>query len=112
MVRGAGEPISLANAFLDPIRPKPAAVSGDLLSQSAIALDRHLGQIVRMYGRTGLHRVLWCALDETLGAHLPHLSGGAGSQLAGLVERKDTVADLIESVLGASGAPAAAPEAA
>lgn len=55
VVRDAGM-WSLANAFVDPVRP---GRGGDLIANSATALDRYWGQLANVYGDDGI-RGAWC----------------------------------------------------
>ncbi len=47
IVRENGEPWNLANAFVEPVRPKP---DSDVIQQSVAKLKDHFEQITRMYG--------------------------------------------------------------
>lgn len=82
------QPCSLANAFVDPVRPKGGA-RGDLVTQSILALDRHVGALVRAYGDEGIKALEWVAVDEDLKA--PYLDGKA--------KRHERVAELVSAVL-------------
>ncbi len=50
-LRTAGAPISLANAFTQPVRPDTGR---DLVSASIDALNSYLGKVTRMYGVEGI----------------------------------------------------------
>jgi CRISPR system Cascade subunit CasC len=58
---------SLANAFVDPVRPDR---DRGLVANSVAALDRYWGTLGRMYGDDGLRAVAVCAEDEALLANL------------------------------------------
>lgn len=53
LVRSEGAPWSLANAFLQPIRPGKGERE-DLVSKSVNALEDHLSRVKRMYGSNGI----------------------------------------------------------
>ncbi len=67
---------SLANAFLDPVRP---AGDGDLMCKSIQRLDRHWGELTRMYGTRGIVGASFAVLDggalSNLGVPLPNVDG-------------------------------------
>jgi CRISPR system Cascade subunit CasC len=78
-----GQRWSLANAFVEPVRPK---ADGGLIQASADALCLHWGELTKMYGTAGLH------------------FAGAATYLnlpQGLFRPADSVADLIDQVMGA-----------
>lgn len=50
--RTAGNPLSLANAFVKPVRPG-GRDGEDLLSESSKALGQHLDDVIGMYGNAG-----------------------------------------------------------
>jgi CRISPR system Cascade subunit CasC len=52
---------SLANAFLQPVRPK-----GDksLMQRSIEELDRYWGNLAAVYGTRGIHQCAWLAVDD------------------------------------------------
>lgn len=50
--RKSGGPQSLANAFVQPVRPG-AGEGEDLISKSAKAMDAHLGDLQQLFGKTG-----------------------------------------------------------
>jgi CRISPR system Cascade subunit CasC len=59
VVRSAGAPWSLANAFLSPIRPRPQD-GEDLVSRSVRALETYFGELKTTYGSDGLVGD-WCS---------------------------------------------------
>lgn len=65
----ADQPISLADAFADPIRPGPKGI----VAQSATALDRFFGRVCKVYGDDGIRHIAVLDLEEldlpSLGAH-------------------------------------------
>jgi CRISPR system Cascade subunit CasC len=65
---------SLANAFLDPVRPDGY---GDLVRNSVVRLDRHWGELKRMYGDKGIAIACFTSLDSAeltnLGAPLDNI---------------------------------------
>jgi CRISPR system Cascade subunit CasC len=67
---------SLANAFLDPVRP---AEDGDLMCKSIRRLDRHWGELTKMYGTRGIVGASFAVLDggalSNLGVPLPNIDG-------------------------------------
>jgi CRISPR system Cascade subunit CasC len=50
--RTSGNPLSLANAFVRPVRPG-SGPGEDLLAESAKALGKHLDEVAGMYGKEG-----------------------------------------------------------
>jgi CRISPR system Cascade subunit CasC len=60
---------SLANAFLEPVRP--SREQGDLMVLSTKALDRYWGQLIGMYGKDGIVGTWLATLDGD--QHLEHL---------------------------------------
>lgn len=85
VVRDAGM-WSLANAFVDPARPDR---NGDLIANSATALDRYWGQLGSVYGDDGI-RGAWCI--NLTGAGLESL----GNATVG------TFGELVDNVLAAA----------
>jgi CRISPR system Cascade subunit CasC len=77
---------SLANAFLDPVRP---SADGDLVTNSIRALDRHWGELRTMYRADGL-KGWWCALGDP---HVEHLDQDP-------LEHIDSVDKLIDHAVG------------
>lgn len=71
---------SLANAFLQPVRPTR---DGDLVSQSVQALDRHWGQLTGMYGEGGIGGTWLAMLDGD--QPLANLGAARQADLDGLV---------------------------
>ncbi len=87
VVRSSGQPVSLANAFAKPVEP---GRDGDLISRSALALDRYWGELEAMYGlRQGIVAHPWCLRDRSV--ELEALREG----------RKESIEDLISSVMEA-----------
>jgi CRISPR system Cascade subunit CasC len=60
VVREEGAPLSLANAFLRPVRPQPTG-DRDLVDESISLLERHLRDVVQMYGARGVTTAVVCA---------------------------------------------------
>jgi len=82
-VARTSHPWSLANAFLNPVRPSNNA---DLMHQSVLALDDYWGRLVRMYGSRGIAGRWWDSLGD--------------EQLVSLKDaRVDGVEKLVQSVL-------------
>jgi CRISPR system Cascade subunit CasC len=80
-----GPPVSLANAFVNPITPR----NGDSLVEKSIeALDDYYGRLLGMYGDGGLKKSAICQMD---GVPLKHLKDNVGSVKA-----------LIEAVVAAA----------
>jgi CRISPR system Cascade subunit CasC len=95
---------SLANAFVKPVRPsgRQDGQGEDLVTGSFAALDRHWGEIARMYGTDGVRG--WAvALDKSL--PLPGLKATAGVK-----PDLDSIAELVAGVRDAVafGQPAGA----
>jgi CRISPR system Cascade subunit CasC len=67
---------SLANAFLQPVRPRR---DGDLMGQSAKALDRHWGQLSAMYGQSSIAGMWVAMLDGE--QQLEHLGSARQTNL-------------------------------
>lgn len=61
IVREAGQPWNLANAFLKPVRVS-RDVSADLGALSIRALEVHLDDLKRMYGEGGIVEDVWASL--------------------------------------------------
>src|SRR5262249_24761939 len=65
---------SLANAFLDPVRPDG---DGDLMRKSIERLDRHWGALTKMYGSKGIALARFTVLEDgplpNLGAPLDNV---------------------------------------
>lgn len=76
---------SLANGFLDPVRP---AEDGDLMRKSIERLDQHWGALTKMYGAKAIVCARFTALED---GELKHL----GAPL-------DNVDALVESVMSAA----------
>ena len=76
VVRDGGTPWSLANAFVDPVRPRPTEPHGDLLGLSIRRLDRHFGDLARVYGAKGIRAVSWCAVESDWVSRLATLGDG------------------------------------
>jgi CRISPR system Cascade subunit CasC len=72
---------SLANAFLQPIRP---ARDGDLVGQSAKALDRYWGQLTGMYGQGGISGTWLAMLDGD--QQLEHFGSARQANLQAVVQ--------------------------
>jgi CRISPR system Cascade subunit CasC len=85
---------SLANAFVDPIRPNR---DSGLVQRSAEALDRYWGRMARMYPDAGVVTAAVCVSDE--GWKLPALAD----------YRVATVKDVIDRVRNAIPAQEVAP---
>jgi CRISPR system Cascade subunit CasC len=81
----SGGPVSLANAFVKPVMPR-----GDesLINRSIAELDRYYGQLVTMYGDSGLKASAVCQLD--------------GVKLANLKEELESVEQVIAAALSAA----------
>ncbi len=101
---------SLANAFVRPVHPKQ---QDDLVALSIQRLDRHWGDVARMYGERQIVGKWVCMLDAGLpdDASLPDDAALPGSQLARLgkfaVEGVDTLIDqALQAVASGSGAVA------
>jgi len=73
---------SLANAFLQPIRPDGG---GDLVQHSVNALDRYWGQLSRMYGTAGILATAAVSLADD--APLDALAGARVPDFTTLVDR-------------------------
>ncbi len=86
VVRTSGMPVSLANAFAKPVEP---GRNGDLIAQSALALDRYWGEMQAMYGADGISAMPWCLRDQSV--DLKALDG----------HRRQSVEDLISRVMEA-----------
>ncbi len=69
---------SLANAFLDPVRPAP-----DLVTSSIVELDRYWGELVDMYGEPAGVRVAVSALGS---APLDRLKSANSGSFAAMLE--------------------------
>lgn len=61
-VRAGGAPRSLANAFVDPVRPQRDA-HGDLVAQSVVKLGDFLGALDGVYGTDGRKELSFCVVD-------------------------------------------------
>jgi CRISPR system Cascade subunit CasC len=61
-VREGGEPRSLTNAFVEPVRPK-AGARGDLVSQSIERLSKHLTALEKVYGKGGRQDLSFILVD-------------------------------------------------
>lgn len=61
-VRDGGAPRSLANAFVDPVRPK-AGDHGDLVGQSVVKLGEFLAALDGVYGTEGRKDLSFCVVD-------------------------------------------------
>lgn len=99
ILRDSGAPWSLANAFLKPVSPSLHEKQSDLMTRSIEALDKHLGDLARMYGTKGIQQVTFCALDQAAGKDLAEL-GAKGSRLGGKLV--DDVEQLIQGVSAAA----------
>jgi CRISPR system Cascade subunit CasC len=60
---------SLANAFVQPIRPSP---TNSLVGNSIKALDAYWGKLISTFGDASIRHVGYCLLDEAELHHLPH----------------------------------------
>jgi len=84
-VARGGAPVSLANAFVQPVVPR----NGDSLVEKSIeALDDFYGRLTKMYGDGGLKRSAVCQME---GVTLKHLK-----------EHIDSVEELIGAVVSAA----------
>jgi CRISPR system Cascade subunit CasC len=83
---------SLANAFLQPIRP---ARDGDLVGQSSRALDRYWGQLTGMYGQSGLGGTWLAMLDSE--QKLEHLGPARQTNLEAVVQGVLDAASFVRS---------------
>jgi len=72
---------SLANAFLQPVRPQR---DGDLVGQSAKALDRYWGQLSAMYGQGSIAGMWMAMLDGE--QQLVHLGSARQTNLQAVVQ--------------------------
>lgn len=61
-VRERGAPRSLANAFVEPVRPR-SVEHGDLVAQSVIKLGEHLAALDGVYGTEGRKDLSFCVVD-------------------------------------------------
>lgn len=61
-VRDGGAPRSLANAFVEPVRPR-AHDHGDLVAQSVVRLGQHLAALDGVYGVQGRKDLSFCVVD-------------------------------------------------
>jgi CRISPR system Cascade subunit CasC len=61
---------SLANAFLQPVRPKGEL---SLVARSMVQLDAYWGSLAGVYGTQGIRAISWLAVDEV---ELPALHAG------------------------------------
>ncbi|MBA4190933.1 MAG: type I-E CRISPR-associated protein Cas7/Cse4/CasC [Planctomycetaceae bacterium] len=86
-----GGPVSLANAFVNPVAPKGGE---SLVERSIAAMDGYYGQIVRMYGNGGLKKSAVCQLE---GVALKNLKDNSGS-----VEK--LIDDAVDSAFPSGGA--------
>jgi len=82
---------SLANAFLQPVHPD---ADNDLAEKSAIALDKHWGQLARMYGDSDVVGK-WCVLLNDL--KLPSLTESCVPSV------DELVGNLMETVMAEGG---------
>lgn len=95
VLRG-GAPWSLANAFLKPVR---ASAEGDVMSASIEALDKHAGDLAKMYGSSDIHGVFVCALDNEHLKQLPNLGASGKSLLhAKLSQGTDNIEALVSAI--------------
>ncbi len=62
VVRDGGAPRSLANAFVDPVRPKTGD-HGDLVGQSVVKLSKLLAALDGVYGIEGRKDLSFCVVD-------------------------------------------------
>ena len=95
VVRSGGATMSLANAFVEPVR---AGHDGDLVKKSVVALDAHLGNAMRMYGCDGVEAAIRCALDPKV-TSLVNLGATDKSPLDAIRERirhVDSIVDLVD----------------
>jgi len=81
LVRDGSEPWSLANAFVDPVRPQPDA---DLVHASIARLDDYWGRLCSVYGDHGILTRPVCTLDRP---ELPNLGDQAVENVDALVAR-------------------------
>ena len=79
---GTGGPVSLANAFVQPVSPK-----GDesLVRRSVAALDMYRGQLAKVYGDGGVLKAAHCQLDESGVKHLGDDAGSVAKVIAAAV---------------------------
>ena len=80
-----GGPWSLANAFVNPVRPDRQA---DLVEQSVRGLDRYWSQLTEMYGTDGITGTWICALESE---PLESLAGNRAASIPELVSSVMTV---------------------
>lgn len=83
VIRDRSMPVSLANAFLQPVQPRAQA---DLMDVSVKKLEEYFGNLGRMYGTEGIASAVACA-DRKLDA------APAG------IDRVDSVAELVARAL-------------
>jgi CRISPR system Cascade subunit CasC len=74
-VRESAAPRSLANAFVDPVRPKTGA-GGDLVSQSIERLATHHAALDRVYGTKGQKDLSYILVDQELAPAFTKTTGG------------------------------------
>ncbi|MBK8255669.1 MAG: type I-E CRISPR-associated protein Cas7/Cse4/CasC [Polyangiaceae bacterium] len=96
-VRKEGAPRSLANAFVEPVRPNPKH-NGDLVSQSVVRLGRHLAALDKVYGAKERKRLSYCVVDadDTLQAAFKK-EAGVGDALPDL---DSLIGDTVQVVFG------------
>jgi len=97
VVRDAGAPMSLANAFARPVPPRTFGKHDDLVEGSIVALDAHFGDVLALFGRRGVRRAAWCALSGAVRRPLRHLED-ADMTGGGLARRVATVDELLAAV--------------
>ena len=107
VVRGAGVPVSLANAFAAPVSVWGRTESADLIGNSVRALTRYWERHVRVFGDAGVINTHLCHLLE------PQLVDESGPNLLGTLRGSDreslkeairqTLLD-VRSVAGGKGA--------
>jgi CRISPR system Cascade subunit CasC len=97
-VRDGGAPRSLANAFVDPVRPR-AGRHGDLVSQSILRLVTHSVALDDVYGARGRRDLSFCAVDPD-----GSLISSVARTFSSRAQHRATIDDLIAaSVEGAFG---------
>jgi len=82
VVRSSGAPVSLANAFVKPVRPGQQG----LVAQSIDALSKHFNDTVRFLGVDGIEQVVWASMDESTTLENTTLAASALIQTQGVNE--------------------------
>jgi len=96
--RDGGAPRSLANAFVDPIRPVPGS-QGDLVAQSILKLGKFFGALDGAYGSGGRKDLSFFAVHEDAA-----LGGAFSKSVPTATDRKSLDALVVAAVEAAFGA--------